>query len=227
MSENDNSSNGMLKEDITLKDDALLSMHWSKDIESILDTIRQNSVLMNEEHKKRYVLLKSKLRYFRLPVIVIAGINSVVSVGFQPYAPQGTISAITCLLSLTCGIIGSIELYLAIQQQMESELIASKDYYTLSTRIYAMLILDSENRKIDGMDFFEEIFADYNNLMQSSIIIYRKITDKLMPVEDINVVKNRRKKMNSYIIQNINPEDDIKKFYEMENQNNEEFVEDV
>ena len=222
MSVNDNSSSSIIQ-----KDDAVLSMHWSKDIESILDTIRQNSVLMNEEHKKRYMVLKSKLRYFRLPVIVIAGINSVVSVGFQPYVAQGTISAITCLLSLTCGIIGSIELYLAIQQQMESELIASKDYYTLSTRIYAMLILDADNRKTDGMDFFEEIFADYNNLMQSSIIISRKITDQLMPVEDINVVKNRRKQMNSYLIKNINPEDDVKKFYEMENQNNEEFIEDV
>ena len=117
---------------------------WSRDIETILDSIRQNALLMNEEHKKRYIVLEGNLRYFRLPVIVIAGVNSVVSVGFQPYLDQQTISAVTCLLSLTCGIIGSIELYLAIQNQMESELLVCKDYYLLTTRIFATLSLDVE-----------------------------------------------------------------------------------
>lgn len=169
---------------------------WSRDIENILDGIRQNAVVMNEEHKKRYMVLEGKLRYFRVPIIVIAGVNSVISVGFQPYIDQQTISAITCLLSLTCGIIGSIELYLAIQQQMESELIVCKEYYSLSTRIFAMLSLDVENRKMDGMDFFEEIFASYTNLIQKSIILADKIQDKLIPVDDITAVKKARKMIN-------------------------------
>jgi hypothetical protein len=165
---------------------------WSKDIENILDSIRQNSIVMNEEHKKRYIMLEGRLRYFRLPIIIISGINSVVSIGFQAYLGQQTISVVTCLLSLGCGIISSIELYLAIQRQMESELLACKDFYLISTRIFTTLSLNIENRKIDGMDFFEEIFSEYTNLMQKSIIIADKIDDKLIPIDDIYHVKYTR-----------------------------------
>ena len=102
---------------------------WTSDIESVLEQIRINSILLSKEHKKRYFYLTEILRYFRLPVIIISGINSIVSVGFQPYIDQGTISMLTCLLALLCSIIGSIELYLTIQKSMENELTSSKDYY--------------------------------------------------------------------------------------------------
>ena len=104
----------------------------------VLENIRVNSVLMSNQHKKRYLYLKYLLNYFRLPVIVVSGLNSVFSVGLQPYMKQDIISVMTCLLSLICGIIGSIELFLAIQTQMENELLTSKDYYLLSIDIFKM-----------------------------------------------------------------------------------------
>ena len=104
---------------------------WTQDMEIVLENIRVNSVLLSKEHKKRYFELKQTLQYFRLPVIIISGINSIVSIGFQPYLAQSVISMITCLLALICSIIGSIELYLAIQKSMEIELVVSKDYYLL------------------------------------------------------------------------------------------------
>lgn len=159
-----------------------MSTEWSSDIENVLDNIRLNSVLMGEEHKRRYISLKGILQYFRLPVIIIAGLNSVISVGFQPYLPQGIISAITCLLSLTCGIIGSIELYLAIQNQMENELLVSKEFYLLSTSIFKMLSLNIEHRKMDGIDFLEECYNTYTELISKSNVIANKIKDKLIPV---------------------------------------------
>ena len=58
---------------------------WSNDIECVLENIRQNCVLLTAEHKKRYFGLNETLKYFRLPVIILSGINSIVSVGLQPY----------------------------------------------------------------------------------------------------------------------------------------------
>jgi hypothetical protein len=160
---------------------------WSPDIEHILDNIRLNSIIMSEEHKIRFLRLRGILRYFRLPVIIISGINSVVSVGFQPYIEQGTISAITCLLSLTCGIIGSIELYLAIQTQMDNESMVSKEYYLLSTSIYKTLKLEVENRKVDGMDFLEQCYTEYTELIGKSNVIAKKINDKLNPIDILEI----------------------------------------
>ena len=156
---------------------------WSSDIENVLEQIRINSVIMSKEHKTKFLNLKGTLRYFRVPVILISSIASVSSVGLQPYIDQQLISVITCLLSLTCGIIGSIELFLAIQSRMENELMASKDYYILSIEIFKVLTLDRENRSTDGKAFLETSYGTYVKLIENSNIIDKKIADMLAFVD--------------------------------------------
>ena len=56
-----------------------------EDIEILLENIRQNCVLLNREHKKRYLRLKQTLKYFRIPIIVLSGVNSLLSVSLQNY----------------------------------------------------------------------------------------------------------------------------------------------
>jgi len=111
------------------------------DIENLLENIRLNCVVLNKEHKKRYIKLKNTLKWFRIPIIVLSGINSLLSVSLQNYIEQGIISISTAMVSLTCGIIGSVELYLSIGQNMEMELITSKDYYLLGIDIFKILSL--------------------------------------------------------------------------------------
>jgi hypothetical protein len=155
---------------------------WTQDIESVLELIRINSVLLSKEHKKRYFYLTEILKYFRLPVIIISGINSVVSIGLQPYLAQGTISMMTCLLALVCSIIGSIELYLTIQKSMENELISSKDYYILSIDIYKTLALGKEHRPIPAKEYLDKKYNEYVKLFENSNLLARRITDKLEPL---------------------------------------------
>lgn len=71
---------------------------WSSDIEQLLEKIRVNSVILSKEHKRKFFYLNNLLRYFRVPIIVISGVSSIVSVGFQPYISQTVISMLTCLL---------------------------------------------------------------------------------------------------------------------------------
>ena len=156
---------------------------WSSDIEVVLEQIRINSVILSKEHKAKYLYLKGILRYFRVPVILISSIASVSSVGLQTYIDQQLISAITCLLSHTCGIIGSIELFLAIQSRMENELMASKDYYILSIEIFKVLTLDRENRSIGGKTFLEASYGTYVKLIENSNVIDNKISDRLAYID--------------------------------------------
>ena len=164
-------------------------MVWSKDIEFILDKIRINSILLSDEHKNRFFYLKEKLMYYRLPVIVISGISSIVSVGLQNYVDQKYISITTCVLSLACSIIGSIELYLAIQTQMENELTSLKDYYLLSIDIYKMLKLDVANRDPDGKAYLEEKYSEYCTFIKSSNIMASQINDRLSVISLLDIEK--------------------------------------
>ena len=153
---------------------------FTNDIENILENIRFNSILLSKEHKKRYLFLKQNLKYYRLPVIIISAINSVISIGAQPFINQLYISLTNCILALLCGVIGSIELYFAINQQMEIELISSKDFYVLSTDIFKMLSLHKENRGIQGKSFLDDCYSRYIKLIETSCVMVKKVEDKLI-----------------------------------------------
>ena len=153
------------------------------DIEDLLDSIRHNCVVMSEYHKKRYLYLKEYLKVFKIPIIIFSSINSILSVGLQPYLEQGHISAMVAGISLIVSILGSIELYMKIQENMEVELVAQKDFYILSISIYKVLQLDDENRNMDMKLFLEETFANYQKLIENSNVVAKKIKDKLTLID--------------------------------------------
>jgi hypothetical protein len=155
---------------------------WTTDIENVLENIRINCIILNKEHKNRYFTLKENLKYYKIPVIIFSSINSIVSVGLQPYLPQGTISMMTCLLALVCSIIGSIELYLTIQKSMESELISQRDYYMLSVDIYKTLALSKLHRPIPAKEYLDKCYNTYCKLVESSNALAKRIEDKLTPL---------------------------------------------
>jgi len=162
----------------------IMDNDWSQDIETILENIRVNAVLLSKEHSKSYFNLKNNLQYYRLPVIILSGLNSIISVGTQPYLPQPTISVMTCLIALICSIIGSIELYLSIQKSMELELVVSKEYYLLAVDIYKVLSLEREHRPIPAKDYLEKIYTEYRKLKENSNLLLKKMPDKMTPVGD-------------------------------------------
>ena len=155
---------------------------WSNDMETVLDNVRKNSLLLSEHHKQAYLYYRSYLKYFRIPTIILSALNSVISIGLSIYVPQTIVSEITCVVSLVCGIITSIELYLNIQKNMESELMISKDFYILSTDIFKALALDRKNRGMDGKTFLDNNYSTYCKLIENSNIINTTIVDNLTPI---------------------------------------------
>jgi hypothetical protein len=153
-------------------------MYKMEDIENILESIRVNSVLLNKIHKKRYLELQQSLKYFRIPIIILSSVNSIISVS-QQFIPQMYITATNSLLALTTGIISSIEMFLKIDSQMESEMISQKEYYILATSIYKTLCLNQDNRPDDMKAFLEESYGTYIKLLENSCVVHRRIEDQL------------------------------------------------
>lgn len=156
---------------------------WTIDYESLLDKIRLNSIIMSNHHKRKYYKLNGKLKWFRLPIIIISAFNSVFSVSLQQFTSQENISLINCGLSLVVGLLGSIELYLQIQKRCENELQSSKDFYLLSIDIYKMLKLNQDHRPIDGKTYLEDIYNEYCKLIENSGLVHKKLLDQLQPIE--------------------------------------------
>jgi hypothetical protein len=156
----------------------------SDDIEHILDNIRRNSIQLNYQHKRKYEELKNKLVYFRLPTICLSAINSVFSVGLNSYMPQQQVSVINCLISLVCGIIVSVELYLQIEKAMSVEYDVSKSYYLLSIEIQRFLLTRRGNRTIDCQPFLDKSYNQYTKLFENSRLLKKSIRDTLTDLHD-------------------------------------------
>ena len=155
----------------------------SQDLEKILNDIRRNSVTLSVAHKKSYFKMKEKLKYFKIPTIILSAFNSVFSVGLQPYIEQKTISITTCLISLICGIICSIELYLSIENSMRSEYDVSKSYYLLSIEIQRFLLTDRINRSVDSKTFLTDCYGQYCKYYETSRLLEKNVHDNLTPIE--------------------------------------------
>ena len=154
--------------------------HWTDEIEEICEKLRVNCVNLSEYHRKRFYHFKSYGKWFRLPLIILASLNSTASVGLQPVLEQQIISGITCLIGMIMGIIGSLELYLGIQAAMELELKHSKEYYTLAIHLYKTLALRRGNRLEDGKEYLNERYSMYIKLCESSNLLDKKMKNDLL-----------------------------------------------
>lgn len=162
---------------------------WSSEVESLCEKLRINCVNLSEYHRRRYYHFKSYGKYFRLPIIILASINSTASVGLQPVLAQPYISGITCFIGMAMGILGAIELYMGIQSSMELELKQSKEFYSLAIDLYKTLRLRPTNRGEDGKDYLNKKYGVYIKICEASNLLKRKLKIDLLttiPVEFID-----------------------------------------
>ena len=174
------------------------SNSWSSDIEAVLEEIRINAVQLSNNHKQNYFFYRSLHKYFRIPTIILSSVSSVSSIGLQNYISQQHISGIVCLLGLSISIINSIELFLKLQETLESELSCSKEFYNLSIDIRKTLLLDVENRGTTGQSYLQEKYNEYVKLQDQSNLISNSFNDGLnkMP-KKLSMITKIIKKKNS------------------------------
>lgn len=177
---------------------------WDVDCEDILECIRINSHNLSEYHKKRYYYYKGMLKYFKIPIIILSSVTSVISVGLSIYIQQKTVSLVTCLLSLVSAIIGSVELYLGIQKTMENELESSKQFKILSYDIYKTLNLQRQHRFVNGKTYLDDKYNEYIKIIEQSSLEINKIKDALAPIpKEFRSKHNMLKTVSSELFINV------------------------
>jgi hypothetical protein len=155
---------------------------WNQDQETVLEKIRQNALIMKKSNTKAYIYAKSRLANYKIPIIILSAVNSVFSVGAEKYLPQHIISGTSCLISLTVGIIGSIQLYLQIEQSLETTRESSREYYNLAIDIYKTLALDREHRPKTGDEYLTEIYSQYVAIHDRSLVMSKNYDDSLFQI---------------------------------------------
>lgn len=162
---------------LCLGEDTIKTIGKTKsDIDSILLRIRKNCVFLSIYHNRKHHFYKNLLFcVFRIPLIVLSGLNSFFAVGMQNYLDQKTISLLNALVSLFCGILTSIELLWQLKDRVDQELESHKNFYKLSTDIFKF-VKTNESDLTKKNEFLTEIYNLYQKHIATAnaINVYRR-----------------------------------------------------
>ena len=157
-------------------------LNFTQDIEGILENIRLNSSILHDYHRKQFITLNGKIKYYRIPVLIFSSIASVWAIGGDAFLPQDQVSLISSGLGLVAGTITSIELFEKIDEKMKLSEELSHKFYTMSVDIFRTLSLYDKNRGISGKDYLSQVFSEYVKMVEKSDLTGKKMKDKLMPL---------------------------------------------
>lgn len=149
---------------------------WSKEVEDILERLRQNSVSLSEYHRKRFYEYKSYAKYFRIPIILLSILNSTAAVGLvQVGVDQIIVSGLSCLIGMIITMISSIEIYLSIEKSMDLEMQQSKDFYSLAIDIFKTTRLKRSDRGENGKEYMSKMYGLYSKYKETSDLMKQKL----------------------------------------------------
>lgn len=169
---------------------------WTDNIERVLDHLRLNCAQLSNYHRYKYIYYKHQVKWFKIPIILLSGVNTFVAVGMQTVLGQFYVSIITSIVSLFCGIITGIEMFMKFQDKMVTELNTHRDYYKISIEIYKVISIDRKSREISGTTFLDAKFSEYEKIKSRSNPEqhFNLVHDILADEEDLIIFKRENTK---------------------------------
>jgi hypothetical protein len=170
---------------------------WTLEIENALAVLHMACLMRSKYHKDNYLKMHALLKYFKIPIIILSAISSVFNVALTPFIRQDHVSLICCFISLSAGLIGSIELFLQVQKTMEINLFNAKEFHIIALDICKVLSLDRKSRMKEPIIYLDEKYNSYIKLLENSVIIDKPIYQNIMalgfvnnltPVEKIKII---------------------------------------
>jgi len=157
---------------------------WSSEIESLLDKIRQNCILLSNKHTTNHLFYKNANNYFDIPIIILSVFAGSFSVGSDTFLHQELISVVNCVISMIITILTSIKLYMKITESATQEYELAIGFKTLALDVFKILYLPTNARGTDGIQYLNKSYSKYLNLIENSHIISKTSKkDQLLAID--------------------------------------------
>ena len=146
---------------------------WSDEVEVLLKEWSEKAScyrwLYNRSEKK----YRRRYYSFSIPVIVLSTLTGACNVGLSSYIPeedQTTAQAIVGGVNIFAGILGTLQNFLKVAEQMEASRSASVSWSKLGRNISIELAIDP-SRRTNCADFLAVCRAEYDRLIEQSPLI--------------------------------------------------------
>ena len=129
----------------------------------------------NKDHQY-YHKLSSR---FNIPILIVSSINALTAISLNDFLGQRYVSILNAILSSGTGILGSIQLYMKINEKMSNALRSGILMKRLALKISKELSIDRAQRTTEGQAFLQECFGEFNAALEQANPIEKKILNFL------------------------------------------------
>jgi hypothetical protein len=174
---------------------------WHQDEDDFLTRLEKQCNEYHEHHSKDHLYYTKLSSKFNVPILVVSAINALTAVGLNSFIRQEYVSVLNAILSAGTGVLGSVQLYLKINEKITNSLRASILMRRLALKISKELSIDMTNRETFGQAFMNDCFAEFNTALEQGNPIEKRIYNHLaftqLPRKDKNWLNPRRESTDS------------------------------
>jgi hypothetical protein len=152
---------------------------WHDKEEEFLSKIEKQCNLYSEYFNKDYVYYHKLSSRFNIPILVVSAINALCAISLNDFLSQRFVSILNAVLSAGTGVLGSVQLYLKLNEKMSNALRSSILMKRLALKISKELSIDRSQRATEGQAFLQECFGEFNAALEQANPIERKLTNFL------------------------------------------------
>jgi hypothetical protein len=116
---------------------------------------------------------------FNIPILIISSINALTAISLNDFLGQRYVSILNAVLSAGTGILGSIQLYMKINEKMANALRSGILMRRLALKISKELSIDRAQRTTEGVAFLQDCFSEFNAALEQSNPIEKRVTNFL------------------------------------------------
>ena len=152
---------------------------WDDTEEQFLTKLEKQCNHFHKHYNKEYTYYNRLSSKFNIPILVVSAINSLTAVALTTFIPQKYVSIMNAILSAGTGVLGSVQLYMKLNERMANSLRSCISMKRIALKITKELSLSRELRTIDGVAFVQDCFADFNQTLEAGNPIEKKLDNHL------------------------------------------------
>jgi hypothetical protein len=152
---------------------------WFDSEEEFLRKIETQANLYNKHYLKEYTYYNGLSSKFNIPILIISSVNALTAISLGSFVPQELVSILNAVLSAGTGVLGSIQLYMKLNEKMTNALRSSINMKKLALKISKELTVARELRVTEGQTFLQESFSEFNTALEAGNPVEVKIPNHL------------------------------------------------
>ena len=152
---------------------------WHPDEQEFLAKLEQQCNTYHDYHNKDHVYYMKLASKFNIPILIISAVNALTAVALNSFIAQEYVSVLNAVLSAGTGVLGSVQLYMKINEKMTNALRASILMKRLALKVSKELSIEPQNRVTDGQAFLSDCFSEFNTALEQGNPVERTLENTL------------------------------------------------